>query len=159
MNKTNKKNLIIIPAILAPLIVGFLGSLLTTPAIDGWYKIINKPSFNPPNWIFSPVWTLLFILMGISLFLILKKPKSHYRKKAIIVFSLQLALNLFWSFLFFFLKSPNLAFLEIIILWFFILATILYFWRLSRLAAYLLIPYLSWVSFASILNYYIWRLN
>ena len=88
-----RKNLYILPAILLPLFIGFLGSLLTTSKIDSWYQFINKPSFNPPNWVFSPVWSLLFVLMGISLFLILRKKKSHNRKQALIVFAIQLFLK------------------------------------------------------------------
>lgn len=155
----NKKNLLIIPSILLPLIVGFIGSLFTTPYIDTWYAQLNKPFFNPPNWIFSPVWTTLFILMGVAFFLILKKRNSAKKRRAILAFSLQLILNLSWSFVFFFLKNPGFAFLEIIVLFLAILCTILYFSRLSRLAAYLLIPYIAWISFAAVLNFYIWQLN
>lgn len=155
----NKKNLLIIPSILLPLIVGFIGSLFTTPYIDTWYAQLNKPFFNPPNWIFSPVWTTLFILMGVAFFIILKKKNSAKKTRAILAFFIQLILNLSWSFIFFFLKNPGFAFLEIIILFLAILCTMLYFSRLSKLSAYLLIPYIAWVSFAAILNFYIWQLN
>jgi len=157
--KFEKKNLLFLFASLLPLIFGYLGSLLTAPKIDGWYKLLNKPFFNPPNWIFAPVWTVLFILMGVSIYLILKKSASHYRRSAIFIFYLQLFLNLIWSFLFFYLGCIDLAFFEIIVLTFAIITSIVYFWRLSRLSAYLLFPYLIWVLFASILNYSIYILN
>ena len=157
--KFTKKNLLFFFASLLPLIFGYLSSLFTAPAITGWYTTLNKPSFNPPNWIFSPVWTTLFILMGISLLLILKKSASYYRRQAIFAFYIQLVLNVLWSFIFFYLNRPDLAFLEIIILSLAIVINIVYFWRLSRISAYLLVPYLAWVFFAAFLNYSICLLN
>lgn len=142
-----------------PLVVAWLGSALTTPSIPTWYAGINKPSFNPPNWLFAPVWTTLFLLMGFSAYLIFSKSRGPKRRQALLIFLAQLALNLLWSFLFFFLHNPLAAFIEIIILWLMILATIISFYRLNRLASYLLWPYLAWVSFASFLNFTIWRLN
>ncbi len=139
---------------------GILGSIFTTKSVSGWYLTINKPNFNPPSWIFGPVWILLYLLMGISVFIIWSKFNDHSLfKSAIIIFSIQLLLNVFWSFLFFGQKSPLLAFIEIIFLWIAILITIIVFYKLNHLSAYLLIPYILWVSFASVLNYFIWRLN
>jgi len=136
---------------------GILGSLFNIKSIPKWYSKIKKPRFNTPNKIFGPVWTLLYLLMGISLYLILTSGKDI--TLPIIIFSIQLVLNIVWSFLFFGLRKPFFAFLEIIILWLSILATIIIFYAISKPAAYLLIPYLLWVSFASLLNYSLWKLN
>ena len=137
--------------------VGALGAIFTTPEIGGWYKTLRKPIINPPNWIFGPVWTVLFVLMGISLYIIWAKGGKNI--KAVSVFGLQLALNLFWSILFFYFKSPGMAFVEIIFLWLAILWTIVEFYKLSRTAAFILLPYIIWVSFAALLNYSILMLN
>lgn len=142
------------------LFAGFIGSFFTTPAIPNWYAMLQKPSFAPPNWVFFPVWTALFIMMGISFFFIWKKGLENKTvKTATYLFAGQLVLNTFWSIAFFGLKSPLLGLMEIIILWIAILATILTFKKLSRTAAYLLIPYIIWVSIAAFLNFSIWRLN
>jgi benzodiazapine receptor len=139
---------------------GFLGSLVTTPSIATWYKNIAKPSFNPPNAVFGPVWITLYLMMSISLFLVWRQwGATKGVRPALIIFFVQLALNTLWSILFFGLRQPGWAFLEIVILWLFILLTLLLFWRLSRAAGILLLPYLLWVSFASVLNFAIWRLN
>jgi len=139
---------------------GFLGSLATTPSIATWYKTVAKPSFNPPNAIFGPVWLSLYLMMSISLFLIWKQwGAAKGVRPALIIFFVQLALNTLWSVLFFGLHQPMWAFFEIVILWLFILLTMMVFWRLSRVAGLLLLPYLLWVSFASALNFAIWRLN
>jgi tryptophan-rich sensory protein len=140
-------------------IAGLLGSLFTTPAIPTWYKTLNKPFFTPPNWIFSPVWIGLFILMGISLFLVWKRADHPQVKPALFFFSVQLILNVLWSAAFFGLKSPLLGLMDIILLWSVILLTILNFFKVSRLAGALLIPYLLWVSFATLLNFSLWMLN
>lgn len=137
---------------------GVLGSVFTTSAIPAWYATLNKPVFSPPNWIFGPVWTTLYILMGISLYLVWTS-KGKLKHNAINLFFIQLGLNVLWSILFFGLKNPALALAEIIALWVTIFLTIKYFYPVSRLAAYLLIPYLLWVSFASILNLAIVLLN
>jgi len=139
---------------------GIVGSLFTTSAISTWYVTIQKPSFNPPNWIFAPVWTLLFLLMGISLYLVWSKGlKDKKIKTALFIFGIQLVLNIFWSFLFFGLQSPLYAFIEIIIFWLAISLTIISSYKISKLAAYLLLPYILWVSFASVLNFSILILN
>lgn len=139
---------------------GIIGSIFTTPAIPTWYANINKPSFRPPNWVFAPVWTTLFLLMGIALFLVLRKGlKNKNVKIAFLFFIFHLVLNTLWSVLFFGLKSPFAAFVEIIFLWASILISIILFSQISRIAGYLLIPYLLWVSFASVLNFSIWQLN
>jgi tryptophan-rich sensory protein len=151
MNKVIK----IIVSVLICQSAGFIGSLFTTPAINTWYANILKPSFNPPSWLFAPVWTALFFLMGLALYLVWEKRAI----KPMIVFFIQLFLNITWSFLFFYLHSPFYAFLEIILLWLAILATILVFSKVSKAAAFLLLPYWLWVSFAGFLNFTIWQLN
>ncbi len=137
-----------------------IGSVYTTPAIDTWYITLNKPFFNPPNWIFGPVWTLLYLLMGISLYLVwVTKTEKKAKRLGTIFFFIQLALNVLWSILFFGLKSPIGAFIGIILLWLAIYLTIRKFLEVSKLAGWLLIPYLAWVSFATILNLSVVLLN
>lgn len=143
-----------------PLLVGVLGSLATVPAIEGWYTTLEKPALNPPAWIFAPVWTTLYVLMGLSLFVVWRSGlEIREIRYALIAFSAQLLLNLGWSFVFFGLEAPGLAFVHIAILWFTIIWTIVLFYRVSRLAAWFLVPYLLWVSFAAYLNAMIWVLN
>lgn len=150
----------LIIAIALPLLAGFIGSIFTTPSIDGWYQGIIKPALNPPAWVFGPVWTTLFILMGIAAFLIWKRGLGRKDVKiALGIFIFQLVLNTFWSIIFFGLHSPGGAFVEMIFLWLAILATIITFAKISKPAAWLLVPYILWVSFAGYLNYTIWILN
>jgi tryptophan-rich sensory protein len=139
---------------------GIIGSLFTTPAIPTWYLALQKPSIAPPNWIFGPVWTTLYLLMGISLYLVSKAGLGSINvRRSLVMFSIQLALNVLWSYLFFGLRSPRLGLIEIIAMWVAILITMIFFQRVSRAAALLLVPYLLWVSFASYLNYSIMVLN
>lgn len=139
---------------------GFIGSVFTTPAIGSWYAYLNKPSFNPPSWLFAPVWTTLYILMGIALFLVYKKAKENkFAALGSFVFVIHLALNASWSIIFFGVKMIPLAFVNIIVLWLVIVFLILIFWRVDKRASMLLWPYLAWVSFASVLNYYLMILN
>ncbi|MFA5318436.1 MAG: TspO/MBR family protein [Patescibacteria group bacterium] len=145
--------------LIIPQIAAILGSLATTPNIQGWYSGINKPSFNPPNWIFGPVWTILFVLMGISLYLIWAEKTKINKTSAYLFFYLQLVFNVVWSVLFFGLHNPLYAFVEIIFLWIFILLNIIFFYKINKLAGWLLLPYILWVSFAAFLNYNIWILN
>ena len=146
--------------ILLCLYVGFIGIGFTTPALAAWYQYLNKPSFNPPNWIFGPVWTLLYILMGIALFLVYKKTKENrLAKQGVFVFMVHLAFNFSWSIIFFGGQMIALAFANIIVLWLFIVYLTIIFWRVDKRASILLWPYLAWVSFASVLNYAIMFLN
>lgn len=138
---------------------GFLGSLFTTPAIPTWYATLNKPFFTPPNWIFSPVWISLFILMGISLFTIWRRQDHPQVKTALVFFFVQLILNILWSAAFFGLRAPLLGLMDIVLLWIAILFTILNFLKVTKFAGVLLIPYLLWVSFATLLNFSLWILN
>lgn len=157
----NTKNIVaFVIAILIPQLAGGIGSLFTSSAISTWYATLIRPELAPPNWIFAPVWTTLFVLMGIAVFLIWKKGQQRmWVGGALAIFGIQLVLNVLWSILFFGMRSPGLALIEIGILWLAIVATILSFWRISRTAALLLVPYLLWVSFASYLTYAFWTLN
>jgi len=137
---------------------GLLGSIFNFYSIPTWYAGLKKPSFNPPNWIFGPVWTILFLLMGISLYLIWTHGFGS-SKIALWLFILQLVLNILWSALFFGLKNPGLAFAEIVLLWVSIAAMIFSFYSISEAAAWLMVPYILWVSFAAVLNFSIWMLN
>jgi len=148
----------LIIALATPLLIGFSGSLFTISEIENWYQTLQKPSWNPPNWLFGPVWTALYVLMGISLFLVWRSAASQ-KSTAIILFALQLVLNFFWSFIFFKEHQPGFAFAEILVLWLMILLTIFSFGRINKVAAWLLVPYMSWVSFAAVLNFTIWQLN
>lgn len=152
-----KNILILIGCVLGCVGVGALSGFSTVAGLETWYPTAVKPSFNPPNWIFAPVWTLLYAMMGASTFLVWKN--AGVQKKAFILFFIQLALNFFWSFLFFYFNQLGLALIEIIILWGFILATILSFSKHSKTAAYLLVPYLLWVSFATVLTVAFYQLN
>ncbi|MFC1669961.1 TspO/MBR family protein [Spirochaetota bacterium] len=155
-----KKALPVIISILICLAAGMIGSVFTAQSVKGWYLTINKPVFNPPGWLFGPVWTILYILMGIALYLIWKSPKdTKNRTTALTFFLINLVLNTMWSLLFFGLQNPFLAFIEIIIIWITLALSIFYFYRISKTAAYLLIPYIAWSSFAAVLNFYLWRLN
>ena len=140
-------------------LAGFLGSLFTAPAIPTWYATLKKPFFTPPNWIFSPVWISLFILMGISLFFVWQRQGHPQFKKALIFFFVQLILNILWSFVFFGLRLPFLGLMDIVLLWIAILLTIQTFLKVSSFAGVLLIPYLLWVGFATLLNFSLWILN
>jgi tryptophan-rich sensory protein len=150
----------LISSILLPQMAGFIGSFFTRAAVPTWYATLNKPTFTPPSGVFGPVWITLYLLMGISLFLVWRADGDlQQRRKALAVFSLQLALNTLWSILFFGLRSPLAGLAGIICLWIAIWLTIHLFSRISRMAALLLAPYLLWVSFAVVLNVSIFILN
>ena len=157
MNKTVK----IISIVVACLVVGYFSGVVTKSAITTWYPTLIKPGFNPPNWVFAPVWSMLYIMMGVAAGLVWDRIdfQKEMVKKALQFFVIQLALNALWSYLFFGLKNPMLAGLEIIILWLMIYETYLQFVKINKIAGYLLIPYLLWVSFATVLNASIWWLN
>jgi tryptophan-rich sensory protein len=141
-------------------LAGVLGSLFTIPKIPGWYASLNKPAFAPPSWVFGPVWVALYILMGISLYLVWNRGiKGKGEKMAVYLFGVQLALNALWSFLFFGLESPFYGLAGIVLMWLAILATMWKFYVIDRRAAFLLVPYIAWVSLAALLNYSVWALN
>ncbi|WP_127129373.1 TspO/MBR family protein [Pseudoflavitalea rhizosphaerae] len=149
----------LIIAIAIPVATGLIASWFTAQSVDTWFRTLNRPSFAPPNWLFGPVWTVLYVLMGISLYIIWKQPPGVQKEKALFIFGLQLALNFLWSFLFFYLKNPAAALIDIILLWILIIVMLTRFYRLKPIAAWLNIPYLLWVSFATALNYAFWQLN
>ena len=138
---------------------GGLGAIATTPEIDAWYKTIEKPSFNPPDWIFGPVWTTLYVLMGIAAWLVWKRAGLKAAALPLGLFALQLLLNTAWSWIFFNMHLIGWAAVEIVLLWLAILATTVAFFKNSKLAGWLMVPYLAWVSFACVLNFALWRLN
>ncbi|MFH1442648.1 MAG: TspO/MBR family protein [Candidatus Micrarchaeota archaeon] len=140
-------------------LAGILGSFFTIQNIPTWYATLNKPLFSPPNWLFGPVWTLLYLGMGVSLYFIWIKKKSTVRDLAIKIFAIQLFLNFLWSFLFFGMRNPAIGLVCIIALWLSIAATFIKFKPIDQRAAFLLVPYLMWVGFATILNFYLWQLN
>lgn len=147
----------LVAAVIICELAGIIGSVFTVQNIPGWYTYLNKPSFNPPNYLFGPVWTTLYLLMGIAVFLVWEN--KNRTGKTLIVFFVQLALNACWTLIFFGLKSPGWAFVEIVALWIMIVWCIVEFRGISKAAAYLLIPYLLWVSYASVLTFSIWKLN
>ncbi|HYD93211.1 MAG TPA: TspO/MBR family protein [Candidatus Paceibacterota bacterium] len=138
---------------------GLLGSFFTASAIDSWYASLVLPAVAPPNWVFGPVWTLLYLFMGIALWLVWRKRAEKKTYLAYSLFGIQLILNTLWSYIFFGLQNPAAAFIEIIILWIAILGTVVVFTKASRTAGILLAPYLLWVTFAAYLNLQIWQLN
>lgn len=149
----------LIASILISQAAGIIGSLFTIQSIPTWYSTLNKPSFSPPNYLFGPVWITLYFMIGISFFLVWRSSDSFNIKIPAIMFSIQMALNALWSIIFFGMRNPMLAFFEIILLWIFIILCVMTFYSVSRTASWLLVPYLLWVSFASVLNFKIWMLN
>lgn len=157
MNKFTKISILVVTC----LGIGYLSSIVTKSSVDTWYPTIIKPSFNPPNWAFPIAWTTLFVFMGIAGGLVWDKIKikPDEVKKALVFFAIQLALNALWSFLFFGLRNPMLAMIEIVLLWLMIYETFVKFNRIDKISGYLFVPYLLWVSFAAVLNVSIWWLN
>lgn len=157
MNKITK----IIVTVAICLAVGYFSGIETRSAILDWYPTLVKPSFNPPNWVFAPVWTMLYIMMGVAAGLVWDRFSFDKGavKKALVFFIVQLVLNAIWSYLFFGLHNPMLAGLEIILLWLMIYETYFQFAKINKVAGYLLVPYLVWVVFAAVLNASIWWLN
>lgn len=143
------------------LVIGYLSSLVTREGVETWYQTIEKPSFNPPREVFSPVWTVLYIMMGVAAGLVWSRidQQREMVRKALVFFWIQLALNALWSYLFFGLHNPFLALIEIILLWLMIYETFVQFNKVNRIAGYLFIPYLLWVTFATVLTGSIWWLN
>jgi benzodiazapine receptor len=157
MNKVTRILIVVVTC----LAVGYFSGMITREAITTWYPTLVKPSFNPPNWVFAPIWTLLYAMMGVAAGIIWNQMETDRTivKKALQFFAIQLALNAVWSYLFFGLKNPMLALLEIALLWLMIYETYLKFVKINKIAGYLLLPYLAWVSFASVLNASIFWLN
>jgi translocator protein len=157
MNKSQISKLVV--SLILPLGVGAIAGIFTAEAIPEWYGSLNQPSFSPPNWVFGPVWTVLYILLGISLFLIWKLDSGKERNLAIFVFLLQLLLNFGWSFIFFYFKMIGFALFDIILLWMSIVIMLFLFYKIKPMAAYINIPYFLWVTFATLLNSAYYFLN
>ena len=157
MNKITR----ILAIVVTCLAIGYFSGMVTRSAITTWYPTLVKPSFNPPNWVFAPVWSMLYIMMGVAAGLVWNRIDFEREtvKKALVFFTIQLALNALWSYLFFGLHNPMLAGLEIIVLWLMIYETYIQFVKINKIAGYLFLPYLAWVSFAAVLNGSIWWLN
>jgi len=141
------------------LVVQLAGGILTGTSVDTWYPTLEKPKWNPPGWVFGPVWTVLYVSMAFAGWLIWRQRSLRNVRPALVLFGIQLSLNLVWSVLFFGMRNPMLAFYDIILLWVAILLTTIAFWRLRPKAGLLLLPYLAWVGFAALLNFSIWRMN
>ncbi|MFV8345965.1 TspO/MBR family protein [Flavobacterium sp. ZB4P13] len=157
MNKITR----ILAVVVTCLAIGYFSGMVTKSSIETWYPTLIKPSFNPPNWVFAPVWSMLYVMMGVAAGLVWDRIEAEKEvvKKALVFFAIQLALNALWSYLFFGLHNPMLAGLEIIVLWLMIFETYIQFAKINKIAGYLLLPYLAWVSFAAVLNGSIWWLN
>ena len=151
----------LIMSILACEAIGGIGSVFAINSIPTWYVSIQKPWFTPPNWLFGPVWITLFLLMGVSLFLLWpKSPKERANNRmALIIFGSQLALNVLWTFVFFGLQLFFAGLIEILVLWGVIALTIITSYRVNKTAGLILVPYIAWVTIATLLNYYVWILN
>ena len=136
-----------------------VGGIFTSSSVGSWYQTLEKPPFNPPSWVFGPVWTVLYGMMAVAVWLVWRNAAPGQARLPITLFAIQLVLNVAWSLLFFGLRQPGWAFAELCLLWLAIGATLLTFWPVSRPAAWLMVPYLLWVSFAGVLNLNIWLLN
>lgn len=141
------------------LVVSGIGATITATTVRTWYPTLHKPPFNPPDWVFAPVWTTLYVLMAIAGWRVWRRARLEVTRKALIVFVVQLALNLAWSFIFFGLQQISLALVEIVILLLAIIANTILFWRIDRWAGALFVPYVLWVAFATVLNASLWLLN
>lgn len=151
-----RRVIVLVLFIVISLSAGVIGSQFPP---DIWYRSLEKPSWNPPDYLFAPVWTLLYIMMGVAAWIVWMNGEKGKRSVPMTVFGVQLAANALWSYLFFGINRPDLAFIEIIAMWILICVTIMLFWKVKRSAGLLLIPYLAWVSFATALNFQLWQLN
>lgn len=158
-NTTGRSILALAGFLLLSFAAGAIGGRATYPAIPGWYQSLEKPSWTPPEWLFGPAWTTLYILMGVAAWLVWRHGGWRSQKRPLTLFVVQVVLNALWSIFFFGMRNPGLGMAEIVFLWLAILATLIAFWRVSRVAGGLMIPYLGWVTFAAALNFAIWRLN
>jgi tryptophan-rich sensory protein len=140
-------------------IAAAVGGAATSTSVNDWYPTLAKPDWTPPSWLFGPVWSTLYFLMAVAAWLVWRNKRWQGASGALALFALQLLLNVLWSVLFFGMESPGLAFVEVVLLWIAIAATMAAFWRHSVVAALLLAPYLGWTTFASALNFAIWRMN
>lgn len=150
----------LIAAIAVSQLAGIIGSVFTASSVGTWYVDLRKPGFTPPSWVFGPVWVTLYTLMGIAAWLVWRKGLEHrVVRVALVLFVVQLVLNALWSIIFFGARAPFAAFVEIILLWVAIVLTMAWFFKVSTWAGVLLVPYIVWVSYATVLNGFIWKLN
>ncbi len=160
MNEKTKRIIRLIASLIIPQLAGGIGALFTGSSVSTWYAGLNKPSFNPPGWVFGPVWTILYLMMGVALYQVWRNGLGDKNTKiAVTLFGVQMVLNLLWSILFFGMQNPLAGLVDIALLWAFILATMIAFYRISKPAGLLLLPYFLWVSFASVLNYMLYTMN
>lgn len=152
-----------LPALFGFLVASFsaaaVGATATATSVGTWYRALNKPAWNPPAWVFGPVWTLLYLLIAVAAWRVWRKAEAATGRRTLLLFGAQLALNALWSVLFFGLRRPDLAFAEVLVLWTLLVALLVRFWRADRTAGVLWAPYVAWVSFASVLNGTVWWLN
>ena len=156
---TKSKIIKLVLSLALPLVIGTIAGIYTSEGTSVWLDTLNSPSFRPPDWLFGPVWTVLYLLMGYSLYMVWIQKASKQRNIAITVFSIQLALNFFWSFIFFYFHLIGIALIEIIVLWIVIVTMLIFFYKIKPIAAFINIPYLLWVTFATILNTAYYFLN
>jgi benzodiazapine receptor len=149
----------LLPFVVVCLAVAGIGALFTNSSVKTWYPQLHRPEWTPPNWIFGPVWTTLYLMMAFSAWLIWRGSSWSAARFALLLFAIQLVLNMLWSAVFFGMRRIGAAFAEILLLWMMIIATTVAFYSLSLLAAWLLIPYIAWVGLASYLNFRIWQMN
>jgi len=161
MTFSKTRNMVkLLVCIIIPQIAGLISSYFSLPSLTTWYEVLWKPSFTLPAWVFSPVWTWLYLMMGVSAYFVLRKPLGRWDVRlALFAFLVQLVLNVLWSFFFFGMASPVYGLIDIGGLWVCILVTIIFFSKVSRRSGLLLIPYLIWVSYIAILNIFIWQMN
>lgn len=155
-----KEPLKLIALVVGCQLVGAIGAFITNTSVNTWYQALDKPGFTPADWLFSPVWTTLYLLMAIAAYTVWQHPVENPRvRRSLILFAIQLGFNLLWTVLFFGLRSPLLGLIGIVVLFSLILAMAWTFFKVSRTAGWLMIPYLAWVGYATVLNYTIWQLN
>lgn len=158
--RTRRGAILALPVWIAvSLLAGALGGLATQSSVESWYPSLTKPTWNPPSWVFGPVWTLLYVLMGTAAWRVWLRRSQPLARQGLVLFGVQLVLNALWSLLFFGLRAPGLAMAELVLLWLAVASTLGVFWRTDRFAGGLLIPYLAWITFAAFLNHAIWWLN
>ena len=150
---------VVVGFLLVSFVAGAIGSVFTRRAIPEWYVTLRKPTWTPPNWVFGPVWSTLYLMMGLAAWLVWRKVGWAEATTALALFGAQLALNALWSVLFFGMRSPGAAFVEMVVLWVMIVVTMVVFWAIRPVAGALLLPYLMWVTFAARLNWAVWRMN
>jgi len=146
-------------SILIAQLAGLVGSIFTMPAITTWYAELVKPSFTPPSYVFGPAWAMLYTLMGLAAYRIWEKRSASGARRALVLYAVQLVLNVLWSYAFFGLHNPLAGVGVIVLLWIAVFMTMIFFYRVDNTAGWLFVPYVAWISFAGMLNYAVWMLN